>query len=724
MRLLWKEWQQQKWIILLGILTGISFPAIECVLVWKRSGEFRTDTGSAIVLVGGVIFSIILAIATMHHDIRKGTDIFLQSKPVSLWKFYTIKFLLASILLMLAFLAVITLDLITGYRRTDYLSFASAAFSYTYPIALALFAVSLFLMAVTRDAAKTAFLSIWAMLLVYFLPLMFRGLEWMNLFEQINNANRRPSIIQHLIWLSSLPEKITPGMAVYRPAGISESFYQMSAFQGLLHIIISPEYQRYLLFAAVFGITSIIFVLLTIKAMRYNWRWQPGQKSIVWTLGVSAAAIFGVAMFQVGHNLEPVKELNGKPLINPATYDWNYMPASLFDGLPKGYWIGNDRRYFNKHSDALCIKDDLMFRFTTGYQSNKGVDQWNERLIRHFVLQVYQFPYAEKNTASSVSVPNFVIGATKFFQTEPITGDKSQQIQGCFIRDNRLYAAYRPNSEKDKNEQYTGKANPLRFITFDISNPHTPLIVDDKIISDSNSFGGSIADIDNFSYVNDDSQLIILSVENTDKPEIIKKVTFDGVYANWSNSEVVGSKKKKIFPNGQLLIQDNKLICWNRGRITFLDITDRLNPRVVYDEFINHKYQFCNNMNDGIYAFAFQDDIAYLGTRGGIFVLALDQDKNGFYTSRLLGQRRTTPLEDLAGRFPDELLLSGNYLIEQAGSFGMLIYDISDPSKPRRVYHAQTVNFACDIGFWNGLLYLQEYNYKTTFYQLPEKNNK
>jgi hypothetical protein len=723
MRLLWKEWQQQKWIIFFGFIAGISFPAFVCFDTWKNHGRFSTDTGGGTLLLGGALFAIILAIATMHHDIRKGTDIFLQSKPVGLRQFYSIKFLLAAVLLYITFLAVISLDIGAAVHEKESFSFTWAAFCHTYPVALLLFALSMFMMAITRDAAKAAFLSIWAMLLIYFLPLMFRGMEWMNLFEQIDNAYQRPSIIQYLIWLSSLPEKASPGMAIYRPAGIPESFYQLNTLQGLLHIVSSPEYLRYVLFTAVFGITSIVLVLLTIKAMRYNWRWQPGQKSIVWALGVSAAAIFGIAMFQVGHNLQRVKKLNEKPLINPATCGWNYMPSSLLEGLPQGYWIGSDQQ-FNNNSDALCLKDDLMFRFTTGYQSNKGVNHWSKKLIRHFVLQVYRFPYAENNTASSGTVPDFVIGAAKFFETEPVAGNIPQRIHGCFIRGNRLYAAYRPNFAKDKNERYSAKINPLRFITLDISNPRTPLIMDDKIISDFDSFGGSIADIDNISYVNDDSQLIILSVENTDKPEIIKKLAFDGLYANRAKGQAVNSKNINVFPSGRLLIQDNKLICWNQGRITFFDISDRLNPQVVYDEFINHNYPFFNRTHDGIYAFALQGDIAYLGTWDGIFVLAIERDKNGFYTSRLLGQRRTTPLEKLAGRMPGELLLSGNYLIEEAGSFGMLIYDTSDPSRPRRVYHAQADNFASDIGFWNGLLYMQEYIDKISFYQLPENNNK
>jgi hypothetical protein len=720
MKLLWKEWQQQKWIIFSGLLAGVSFPVFECLLVWNRNGYFRTDTGSGVLLAGGAIFAVILAIATMHHDIRKGVDSFWQSKPVRIWKLFTVKFLLGALLLYVIFLATISLDLITHFSRDNNFSFAWAALCYTYPIGLCLFGLSMFIMVLTRDAAKTAFLAIWAGLLIYFLPLMFRGLEWMNIFERLNNR-QQPSVVENLMWLFSLPEKVASGMTIYRPSGVPVSMYQMNWSQALLYTIGSPAYLRYLLFVAVFFVASIVCVLLSVKSLRYNWRWRPGQKSIVWALGISAAAIFGFAMFQVGHNLVPAKELNGKQLINPVQYDWNYMPASLREGLPEGHWIGSDPSSFGGTPDLMCVKDDLMFRFTMGYQSDKGVDEWDTALIRHFVLQVYQFPYAEKNSASSVKVPDFVVGATKFFQTEPVIR-MNQDVLGCFIRGDRLYAAYRPLHKKGEHgkNNYPGSLNPMYFITFDISAPALPKVVSNMEISNSDHFGSGMADSGNYCYINDGSQLMILSVENRDQPEIVRKITFEDDFMNRPTELGPGLKTMAWFPAWRLQITGDKLVCWDRSRITMLDITNRLEPQVIYDESFNDKYYIRSN---GIEELAFRNETLYLGSDDGIFVLALEPNEEGFYTSRLLGQRRATPLEKLASRNPGELLLSGDYLIEQAGGFGMLVYDVSNPSKPRRVYHAQVDSFANDIGFWNGLLYMQEYYCKTSFYKLPENTN-
>jgi len=729
MRLLWKEWQQQKWIIFFGLLAGISFPVFKCLYMWKNERHFVTDSGSGSLLVGGVIFAIILAIATMHHDIRKGTDIFLQSKPVRLWKFYAIKYLLAAVLLYITFLVVISLDIATAVLRKQSFSFTWVVFCYTYPIALLLFSISLFLMAVTRDAAKTAFLAIWAMLLIYFLPLMFRGLEWMNLFEQIDNANQQPSVVQYLIWLLSLPEKITPDMAVYRPAGIPDSFYGISILQELLQIISSHNYQRYLLFVAAFGITTIIFVALTIKAMRYNWRWHPGQKSIVWTLGVSAAAIFGIAMFQVGHNLEPVKEINGKPLINPATYDWNYMPESLREGLPEGHSISNSSHYYDRNTDVIYIKDDLMFRITFGYQAKDGKDliQQNEKVIRHFVLQIYQFPYSESNSASSGTVPNFVIGAMKISQTESITNYKRQQIFGCFVRENYLYTAYRPQLRDDEKNRIDLDNRPIYLSTIDISNPSSPQLVGSIKIKSTMNFCTGFANYGDHCYLSDGGQLVIISVAQAGKPEIIRQIPYVaggdkcGVVKKETLDYIFELGDDPGFPSHRFSIVDNKMLCSSYTKIAILDLADPNKPEVIFNKYFD-RGPF--NIRDTIQDAALKDDILYLSNDNGIYVGKLTKQENNLLSCELIGKRLTTPIERLAGRRSGELLLSGDYLIEEAGYFGAIVYDVSIPSRPRRVYHAQVDNFASNIGFWNGLLFMQEYNYKTTFYQLPNSNNK
>ena len=71
------------------------------------------------------------------------------------------------------------------------------------------------------------------------------------------------------------------------------------------------------------------------------------------------------------------------------------------------------------------------------------------------------------------------------------------------------------------------------------------------------------------------------------------------------------------------------------------------------------------------------------------------------------------PLERLAGRYPRQLLAHDNILVEAAGSFGLIVYDVSDPRRPRRIYHGRgrhSTNTA-GVRLWNGILAVEAYGW-------------
>ena len=342
MKILWKEWQQQKWLFLTGCLVGVSFPVIECAFAWKTYSEFRTDLGSGIVLAFGALYAIILSIKSTYSDTRKGVDIFWQSKPVKAKRLFVTKFLLASILLLLTFSTIISLDIITCYqyhRRVD--SFAWSALWCTYPISLALYSTAMFLVVLIRDNARAVLITIWAGLLIYFLPLLVGGLSWMNIFEQLQY--HEDSLLNRIL-------------------------NDRHNIQYLWNTYPWPRFFQYLEFLAFMTAVAFIFLKLSVLAIQNNWRWRPGQKTIVWTLGLSAAFIFGVAIFQVGHNLEPVKRWDGKKIVNPAIFGWNHVPQDFQEEIPEGQTIRSLYNFFASYIDAVCTNDDLMYRVSVCYQ--------------------------------------------------------------------------------------------------------------------------------------------------------------------------------------------------------------------------------------------------------------------------------------------------------------------------------------------------------------------
>lgn len=51
-------------------------------------------------------------------------------------------------------------------------------------------------------------------------------------------------------------------------------------------------------------------------------------------------------------------------------------------------------------------------------------------------------------------------------------------------------------------------------------------------------------------------------------------------------------------------------------------------------------------------------------------------------------------------------MLRQKYLYEADERFGVLVYDVTDPSRPHRAYHAGSDDYIQTIGTWQGLLYM------------------
>lgn len=716
MKTLWKEWQQQKWLFLIGCLAGISFPVIESLLTWRRSGEFRTNMGVAIVTVCGALYAIILSITTTHHDTNKGTDNFWRSKPIGIGKLFTIKSLVGAAVLFISFLFVMGLDFYSTYRLNNFIDQdAWTSLCYTYPLALFLFTSSMFLLVVLRDSAKTVLLAIWLALLIYFLPLLIGSLEWLNIFEQLNNANQRPSLLQYIIWICSLPKgasfisDVPVGVPV--PAGLPIAAYQKVRFQTMWMIVCSPAYLRYLFFigAAITGIISS--VILTSIAFNRNWRWHPGQKTIAWILGLSAAFIFGVAMVQVGHNLEPVEKWRDKEIVNPATFQWEELPSNLIAEIGQPNLVSRHLTYFDRYQDSVCIKDDLMYRITGSvYSSEKESTaiKWDDEAIKHFIIEIFKFPYADESD-------NYV-GSTKLFSTEPVKRHEIQKVLGCFIRGNYLYTAFRPNLHKDVSSIY--------FSVIDITNPQQPKEINRIDIKPRpHCFSGAFAGYDDYCYLSDGGQLVIISVAEADSPEIVRQIPYrigGGSCATEKKQEsgysfVLGDDPG--FPSNDFKVFGNKLLCTGYNRIAILDLTKPTKPKVVYDESFSTQ-QFSED--NRIQAAAYRDNYIYISTNDGLYIRELTQKDEGKFSSVLIGDRKATPIEKFAGRSPKELLFFEGYLVEASGSFGVIVYDVSNPKRPERAYHAASPTFTSDIGIWNNLLFTQNYGFKIHFFDIPQ----
>ncbi|MHC4214165.1 MAG: ABC transporter permease, partial [Planctomycetota bacterium] len=510
----------------------------------------------------GTLFAILLSIATTNSDAKKGVDDFLLSKPIRIYKLFVAKIALAAVLLWIAFLFVSVFDFASESKRGSIDFFTWTAICYTFPIAFMLFAVTMFLVMILRDTTKAALMAIWVALMVYFLPLLVGRLEWMNIFEQLlDNTYNRPSIVRYLIWVCSLPEKIMPGMSISRPAGIEVPVYKMTRFQGLWRIVSSPEYSQYLLFIAVTTVVSVICVILSVKAMKNRWRWQPGQKTIVWTMGLSAAFIFGVAMTQVGHNLKPAKMFDGQNTDSLMRFDTK--PEHIYD------WVNPDNKSDmilepeSSWADSqLCIDGDYL------YKIGSVIQEWEGRnpVVRDWFIDIYQLPSIEAGGKHLVKV--------RFFSTPPAVPGFHQQILANFIKDGKLYIAYQPRLEVEGDIR-----NPVRFLVVDLDNPTKPRVLFDDVIYEPkravSRTKGSPSNFGDYCYISFLEELVVISVTE-DNPEVVNTVSTHelGLGPHWG------------IPRDLSVLPDKRILCFGEDCIVLLSIANPTEPsKLFYQSF-------------------------------------------------------------------------------------------------------------------------------------------
>ncbi|HEY3242590.1 MAG TPA: hypothetical protein VGM03_04485 [Phycisphaerae bacterium] len=75
-----------------------------------------------------------------------------------------------------------------------------------------------------------------------------------------------------------------------------------------------------------------------------------------------------------------------------------------------------------------------------------------------------------------------------------------------------------------------------------------------------------------------------------------------------------------------------------------------------------------------------------LASRWGLWLYELTPEGHW----RLLGQRPASIIELLAGRDLPQLIWKGDRIYEASSAFGLLVYDVSDPARPRRIAHSGT----------------------------------
>jgi hypothetical protein len=689
MNLLWKEWRQQRMFLLGGALLGFFFPLLNAFWTLNQHQGFHTGMGAMLVICIGSFFALILGVSTAADDLRPGISTFWQSRTVSIRKLLTTKLLVGAAVLLIAFLITESLDFITS----QYLFVTDRAWqtlTLAWPVAVMIFSVTVFLLVLICDSAKAILLAIWFGLLFYFLPLVLPGLGWINFFERVQETYTNGSQSHSLIFSVLGWENHTLSL------------------QWRLHFWYSSYFHLFLNYLIFLGTTMFIALgslICSIQAIKRQWRWDPGQKTIAWLLGLSSMFIFGLSMFQIGHNLQPLTTYQGKTFV--PSFNFYDVPEETIDWLdPK--IVGSMLRVPSFHSQTpskLAVHGEVMCKVSL---IPDGHYTQNPPLTRYdWWFDLYQFPAAEK--------PARHLSRTRFFSTPALLNAGRQYIAGCFIKDNTLFIAGQyalPAGKKDSSQKDLA-VNILRFWVTDISNPAWPKLIADRELlrtgqSDERHYQRYMecGTLGNYCYIGRGQDLVIISVARPDQPKIIKTIPFSSF-----------KLPEYRIPNTYIKVQDDKLICSSYNCILILDLSNPESPRNIFFTQLGGQGDRWLHERGTV---TFSNDLLYLARDSGLTVYRLNEGSG----SQEIGGRLTSPLERLTGRYSEQLLVYQGKLFEAADRFGLLVYDISNPTAPKRIFHGgEEMDFVTTVGKWNDLLYIaspdNSWAARLTFLNIP-----
>jgi hypothetical protein len=474
---------------------------------------------------------------------------------------------------------------------------------------------------------------------------------------------------------------------------------------------VAPPFQwsrelPYLAFAGAMAAAAVFFTFLAIIAMKKRWQWQPGRKTVVWAVGLASLFIFAQVMFHVGYNLRPATQVAGRNIRNPFSYDTEEALKMLHFRRETKFQSLN--RSVPGWGDSVCCKNDLMFIASIANEHMTDPNTSEGYYLQHAVLYIYRFPYEDATDS--------LIGALDLSRSPSIIL-KMQSIgtMGLWVKDNWLYVCYRP-LEQDPKKKDDLIEGDIRIVAVDVSNPAAPVMGGEVVVNCGGRQRFARANVvvkGDYCYLKAGVNLAIISLETPGEPRLVKEVPFASLtpMSNWAG-----------IPTGAFIdrftVADNMLLVSTDIHLGAFDISDPANPRTLFFDDLRTLGLPYKDGRDW-YVTTWNGNYCYLATREGLYVVKLLKDRDGKYSFKYVGVRKTTPLEKLARFEPRQLMICNGYLVEAAGPFGLLVYDISDPAHPRRLYHANL--WDCGrVDILNGLLYVQGWDGKATLFDLPK----
>ena len=321
--LLWKEWHQHRILLLGGVGLFVLFSFVGFLINgWSLT---RWTTPEEAVLFFGGILAIIVAVRSVCHELAGGLGVFWRSRPVSPQRWLLSKYFAGLTTVLLVCTAILALKFFFMNLLTNHVGHFAVVVLLCHSFSLILiFSVAFLLGCLVRHSANAAFLSIGAMLLIYFLPIILPPLKWMSLYEIMTNT--------------------TPQTA-----------YGLS----------------YYVFVVTMLIGSGIALYLALKGVQRDRRLRTDQKTLCWSIVIVMLVLLASAGFQIGTNMNPEKIISipGKMLPDSS----RYTESIALDG-DEGVVLVHERKQEYPYDSTFSI-----FRFDlskTGTTLSSPICRW------------------------------------------------------------------------------------------------------------------------------------------------------------------------------------------------------------------------------------------------------------------------------------------------------------------------------------------------------------
>ena len=274
--LLWKEYREHMPFLLAGsaVFLGVTLLTAACAYFVPppRSGKFYSEMGVAMVVLFGPALAIFLAAGASCRDLTEPVCDFWRSRPISPRQLVLRKYAAGVTTLLLIVFGTFLLVVLMAWGAFGNSRWhtGATAISVYYTLALILiYSVSFLLGCLVRRTAQAAMVAAVAVLMLYFLPLVFPPLERVGIVNLLMRSDmgyglRGPPIAT---WLR---------LSIAREAP----------------------------FTALVLVGCAASVVLSVKAVTQGWRLHVGKRFICWAFVAVGLILWAATAFPLATNLD------------------------------------------------------------------------------------------------------------------------------------------------------------------------------------------------------------------------------------------------------------------------------------------------------------------------------------------------------------------------------------------------------------------------------------